>query len=177
MKIKTLNVASKILKYRKHCLQITLPWEPFWNEIFSICTRASKDHSIACEDLNLKTFEALINFVHEARHYFSSDAALQILQEGMNLLEDLRNPLCFFGLQMMVLLLPTDLPRAVYENILPKWIELFSLMAENEAWDCCFLTLFCRARKYLTTFNWTSLLPLLQVKTKALLQFPVTKGK
>ena len=176
MRIKCLHVATKILKYRKHCLTVVIPWEPFWKEIFSICTRASKDHSIASEDLNLKSFESLTNFVHEARHYFAAESGSLILKEGMDLLEDLRNPLCFFGLQMMVLLLPTDLPSTVYDNILPKWIELFSLITDNEAWDCCFLTLFCRARKY-STFNWTSLLPLLQVKNKALLQLPVTKGK
>lgn len=176
MKIKCLNVAVKILKYRKSCLNVIIPWEIFWDEIFTICTRTAKDQSIACEGLNMKLFEALTNFVHEARHYFPSDSYVKILTEGMNLLEDLRNPMCFFGLQMFILLLPTSLPPSAYDEILPRWIALFTKISDNEAWDCCFLTLFCRARKYLTSFDWTTLIPLLQIKTKNLLQFPVTKG-
>jgi hypothetical protein len=192
MKIKSLHLSTHLMKYRKHCLTSVIAWEPYWKELFTICTRSSKDQSIACEGLNMKLFEALSSFLHEARQYFSSPdpsspdpsstltttaAAQEILKEGMNLLQDLRNPLCFFGLQMLVLLLPTALSSSFYDEILPTWVELFALISDNEAWDCCFLTLFCRARKYSSSFNWMTLLPLLQVKTKGLLQFPVTKGR
>lgn len=175
MKIKGLSVVTKILKYRKFGLDVVIPWETFWDEIFSICTRSSKDQSIACEGLNMKFFEALVFFVHEARHYFPPTAAQEILDEGMTLLDDLRNPLSFFGIEMLVLLLPTT-SSLNYDAILPKWVELFSRLTENETWDCCILTLLCRARKYSTSYDWASLLPLLQMKTKELLQLPVTSN-
>ncbi len=176
MKSKGLAVVTRILKYRKFGLDVVIPWEPFWNEIFQICTRSAKDQSIGCEGLNMKLFENIVFFVHEARHYFSPDAAPAILEEGMKLLQDLRNPLSFFGIQMLVLLLPTS-SSLNYDEILPKWVELFSQITENETWDCCLLTLLCRARKYSTSFDWSTLLPILQIKTKELLQLPTSTSK
>lgn len=177
MKIKSLAIVTRILKYRKFSLQVTIPWVPFWDEIISICTRSAKDHSISCEGLNIKLFEGLINFVHEARHYFSEDASIEIYNEGMKLLDDLRNPLSFFGLELLVLMLPTHSTSLNYDEIIPKLIELFSKITDNDTWDCCILTLLCRARKFSKTFNWLSILPLLLVKTKELLQLPVSKGR
>ena len=177
MKIKSLTTLTKILKSYKHSLQISpINWTFFWNEILLICNRSNKDHSISCEGINLKLFESLIYFVHQARHYFPEESSLEIYQEGMKLLSDLRNPLSFYGLEMLVLLLPTSSNQLNYDEILPNWIHFFSLISNNEVWDCCLLTLLCRARKFTKSFNWLSILPLLFVKTKELLQLPVSKG-
>ena len=175
MKIKLLQLLTRILKYRKNCLQLTIEWRPFWDEIVEICTRAAKHNSIGCEHLNSRLFESLTHFIHEARAYFPPSAPSEVVQAAMASLHDLRNPLAFLGLQMMVLCLPTAFSG--YDEYVPRWMEVFAQIDDNEAWDACWLTLLCRARKHTTRFDWTSIKDHLYVKIKELLQFPTCKGR
>lgn len=175
MKIKTLTLLTRILKYRKYGYDVSIPWRPFWMEIVDICTRAAKHKSIGSESLNSKLFENLIHFIHEARCYFSDADADEIVLDAMSKLQDLRHPMAFLGVEQLVLCLPTKFAR--YDEFMPQWVTLLAEISDNEAWDCCWLTLFCRARKYSSSFDWSSLESQLYVKVKELLQFPISKGR
>jgi hypothetical protein len=175
MKIKCLSLLTRILKYRKYGLSIEIEWRPFWSEILDICTRSAKHKSIGCENLNSRLFENLIHFIHEARVYFSATAAEEVVQDAMSHLADLRHPMAFLGVEQLVLCLPTKYDH--YDKLLPRWVDLMAQITDNDAWDCCWLTLLCRARKFTTIFDWAAIQPQLYVKVKELLQFPVSKGR
>jgi hypothetical protein len=55
---------------------------------------------------------------------------------------------------------------------LPSWIKIWTGLELNVFWDCCWLTLLCRARKHTKTFDWQSLFPLLLLKSKELMHLP-----
>jgi hypothetical protein len=102
MKIKLLEILTRILKLKRKVLDIKVSIYPFWNETIAICTRKSKDISISCETMNSKLFENLLFFTHEIRHYISDEEAKSILATGFSDLSDLRTSECVLGLQKLV---------------------------------------------------------------------------
>jgi hypothetical protein len=171
MKIKSLKVMTSIFKYRKNSLTLFFSYDYhfFWDEMLAICTRNAKDLSCGSESLNSKLFQSLIEFLHEARYYTTQDQAEDMVVNAMNLLSDLRSSNNMFGLQMLVLCLPTGYNN--YDAWVPVWLEKLASITHNDGWDACWLTLLCRARKYSTDpFKWTqAALPQLLSKAAELL--------
>ncbi len=65
MKIKLLDIITKILKLKKYKLKLAMiPLPLLWKEMIGICTRAAKDAAIGSESLNSKLFESLLFFLH-----------------------------------------------------------------------------------------------------------------
>jgi hypothetical protein len=171
MKLKSLNVMISMFKYRKNALTLSVVYnfKPFWDEMFSICTRTAKDKSCGSEVLNSKLFQTLCDFLHEARYYTSPEQADELVVNAMDLLSDLRSPNHMFGVHMLVLCLPTE--YANYDAWIGVWLEQIASITHNDGWDACWLTLLCRARKYSTEPDvWAqAALPQLLVKAAELL--------
>jgi hypothetical protein len=171
MKLKCLNVMIAILKYRKNALNLSVVYnyKLFWDEMYAICTRNAKDLSCGSETLNSKLFQTLLDFLHEARLYTGQEQADELVVNAMDLLSDLRSPMNMFGLQMLVLCLPTE--YANYDAWVPIWLEKLASVTHNDGWDACWLTLLCRARKYsLNPAGWAgAALPQLLSKAAELL--------
>jgi hypothetical protein len=148
MKLKSLTVMSTIFKHRKNALNlsVTYDYKPFWDEMYAICTRNAKDLSCGSETLNSKLFQTLLEFLHEARYYTSQEQAEELVVNAMDLLSDLRSSNHMFGVQMLVLCLPTA--YANYDTWVSVWLEKLASISHNDGWDACWLTLLCRARKY-----------------------------
>lgn len=148
MKLKSLTLMTSLFKYRKNALNLTVQYEykPFWDEMYAICTRNAKDLSCGSETLNSKLFQTLLEFLHEARYYTPQQQADELVTHAMHLLADLRSPNNMFAVQMLVLCLPTAYEN--YDQWVTVWLRHLASVTHNDAWDACWLTLLCRARKY-----------------------------
>ena len=172
-KIRLLNTLSRIIKHDIKGFVFT-SWETIWEEALSISKRCNKIEAIGNEKMNVNLLTALITFLHHGRNYLSAGDAMTVLANAMKVLQDLRPVTCFEGIILLVNCLPTAFPQ--YDEYLPQWLLIWTRISGNVYWDCYWLTLFTRARKYTTTFNWQEIGPLLLSKTRELLQLP-TKGK
>ena len=54
---------------------------------------------------------------------------------------------------------------------------MWTSIEHNADWDCCWVTLFARARKYTHTFDWNSIKPLVYSKIKEMLKLPAMMGR
>jgi len=83
------------------------------------------------------------------------------------------------NLLLQILCLPTDYHN--YHTHLPLWVSIWSTLQHNIYWDCCWLTLFARSRKYLFDSNSntvygtvaTHLTPVLFNKLREILKIPL----
>lgn len=173
LKIRLLNTLSRIIKHDVKGFVFT-SWEAIWEEALSIAKRDNRVEMIGNETLNVDLLTALIQFLHHARNYLSAGDAMTVLSNAMKVLQDLRPVTCFEGIILLVNCLPTAFPQ--YDEYLPQWLTIWTRISGNAYWDCYWLTIFLRARKYASTFNWQDLEPLLLTKARELMQLP-KKGK
>ena len=178
------RILSALTKLCKKTLPIipglNIDWQPLWSEILSYVHRENASKAICAPTISNKHFEKLISFTHNSRQYFSAYWEV-ILETAMKSLADVRLPTCVEGLLLLVTCLPTQLPPAVYNAYLPKWAVLWGSVTHNSYWDCCWLTLLTRARKYVdkndkNCFEWQNLTPLLFTKARELLQLPTAES-
>lgn len=171
MKLKSLTVMTEIFKSHKNALNISVSYnyKLFWGEMLAICTRNAKDLSCGSEIVNSKLFQTMLDFLHHARYYTTQVEAEEMVVAAMDLLSDLRSASNMFGLQMLVICLPTSYSN--YDAWVPIWLEKMAAVTHNEGWDACWLTLLCRARKYSANpVQWTqAALPQLLSKAAELL--------
>ena len=169
LKIRLFNTLSRIIKHDVKGFVFT-SWEAIWEEALSITKRDNRIDTTANENLNIDLVTALIQFLHHARNYLSAGDAMTVLASAMKILQDLRPVTCFEGIMLLVNCLPTAFPQ--YDEYLPQWLTMWTRISGNAYWDCYWLTVFTRARKYTSTFNWQALSPLLLTKARELLQLP-----
>lgn len=172
LRTKTFKTFTKLLKDEKIGLSLELHWQPYWDELISICKRTNT--RVASDALNGQLFEAMLGFLHHARRFVPAVEASRIAEQAMDLLQDTRTALCVEGLQLLVVCLPTSFDA--YDAYLPKWVHLLDSICGNRSWDACWLTLLCRARKHSKSFDWASLVPLLERKLRDLLRLPCSSA-
>lgn len=63
-----------------------------------------------------------------------------------------------------------------YDKYMNKWLTIWMSIEKNHFWDVCWLTLFCRARKYCKVFDFKQLNNMLVSKLKDFLQICPVKG-
>jgi hypothetical protein len=102
-----------------------LNWRLFWSKILNIVKRETRDQAIASQSVLSKHLEALVTFTHDARHYFI-DAADDILAEAMEILKDTRLPSCLEGVLLLTTCLPTECLPTLYDNVLRKWVAIWT---------------------------------------------------
>lgn len=172
--IKVLSLLSGFFKFRVHGFVLT-QWRALWDSAVRIITRQNKSGLIANEHTNASLLVSIVNFLHAARHCIPAADIPGILAEAMAKLSDVRVVTCVEGLVMLVNCLPTNFDR--YDEYLPQWVQIWSQLANNQFWDCYWLTLFCRARKHSVTFDWLGFAPVLSAKTRELLCLPNLSGR
>lgn len=200
MKTRILGILTKLCKKSLPKINdLNLDWQFFWSEIITIVQRESGQHAVSSHSVSAKHLEKLISFTHSVRQYFSSSAEV-IISIAMKELEDVRIPTCVKGVLLLITCLPTACPSSLYDAHLQKWVTLWgryskvsifspfeshrpiiltysksNSITHNSYWDCCWLTLLTRARKYSNPhgpFPWSALTPLLLTKAKELMQLP-----
>lgn len=148
-------------------------WRVVWEDIMDILSRIGR-HEPLTSELNLSDYLGLlVGFLHSSRGYIKTDivgSPTCIVEMAMTQLQDTRLQTCIEGVLLLVNCLPTDF--AHYDRYLPLWIEIWATVESNVFWDCCWLTLLCRARKHTVSFDWKFLYSLLLCKTRQLLQVP-----
>jgi hypothetical protein len=168
------NMMHSFLKKKPKNLSFSFDWKLFWHEIRAISLRLNRSESVSNPHVTTDFLTVLVEFLHCARYMLPDNVGLEIAHEATELLSDVRNPACYEGLLLLVLCLPTAFQH--YDEYLPKWIHIWSNVSHNPVWDCCWLTIFTRARKHARTFDWLSLSPLLLSKGKELI-VPVSKQR
>ena len=152
MKIKLLIVMKGLCKKTHEKMDITIEWKYFWDEIISICEREGRETSVASDYLLVDHLSKLVDFLHNSRHYISVNYTNSefgdIIDCAMKYLNDLRLSKCVVGVLLLITCLPTKYPSQLYAKLLPKWIKIWTSISGNAQWDCCWLTLLTRARKY-----------------------------
>jgi hypothetical protein len=184
MKGRILNTIKIVLKKKWSRLSnISLDWKLFWSEAMIYITRESRSDIIAGETILLDYVKGLISFLHEMRHYFDASVVVTaahpqddltgtVIDCAMHKLSDLNSPLCIEGVLLLLSCLPTNFSN--YDAYIPKWIEIWTSIDHNSAWDCCWLMILSRAIKHSKTYDWSSLFSFLLVKTRELLHLPST---
>eukprot|EP01035_Chromulina_nebulosa_P030239 gene30239-40176_t len=167
MKTSILRILAKLCKKSLPKISdLILDWQFFWSEIITIVQRESGQHAVSSNSVSVKHLEKLISFTHSIRQYFSASAE-QIISIAMKELEDVRIPTCVKGILLLTTCLPTACSSSLYDAHLQKWVTLWGSITHNSYWDCCWLTLLARARKYSDPrgpFPWSALTPLLLTK-------------
>eukprot|EP01038_Epipyxis_sp_PR26KG_P007614 gene7614-10367_t len=153
---------------------VTFSWKTFWDDCIDITRRTDRHLATISDHILLEYFGKLAEFLHHCRMYIDSNAADQIVSIAMKSLSDIRTPTCLEGILLLLNCLPTK--YSGYDQWLPIWIETWSKISNNASWDCCWLTLFTRARKHSSSFDWSSISPSLYAKLNELLQLPVDGG-
>lgn len=151
-------------------------WRELWEEAFGIVTRARKHQVIASEAVLSGHVTTIIDLLHSARRFINSQAVMdEMVAMAMALLQDTRTPACLQGLVLLVTCLPTHYAR--YDEMLPQWVAIWNSIEHNAAWDASWLTLFARARKHTSSFDWRALTAKFMLKTRQLLKLPVVRGR
>lgn len=149
--------------------EFVFDWKVIWTEVRAIMTRSNKLECICNPNLTADFMSAATGFLHCARYLIDQQSAAEIVKEAMSLLVDVRSSVCYEGLLMLINCLPTNFE--FYDEYLPQWVVIWSKLQYHQHWDCCWLTLFTRARKYATSFDWGSLSPFLISKARELIVY------
>ena len=104
-----------------------------------------------------------VDFIHRARHFFFQGrrgdcSSGEIFNSAKRDLRLFHSCVCFRAQSMMTLFMPTSSSSEFYEAALPIWSRTWSGVDYSREWDCNWLTLFCRARKYVSEgYDWSSI--------------------
>lgn len=152
---------------------LVLDYRPFWTEAIGIVRREKRFEAVASEGLLTDLLGKLVSFLHTARAYIPWHTEnYDLIELSATMMRDLRRPVSVEGLLILVNCLDTNFDR--YDECLPSWFELWTKLDHNVHWDCCWLTIFARARKHTKTFDWSTTTNFLYSKARLLLQLPTS---
>ena len=172
-KTKILERACALLaKEPKASDYVFVEWKQLWNEALNMILKdASIQGGSTSNSASLSALVAhIIKFTHKARGNIPKQDWESIVEMSMAKFSDLDHIDSCEGVLLLLTCLPTTYDR--YDEMLPKWVEIWSSINHNSDWDSCWLTLLCRARKYTKTFDWLAISPLLQMKARELMCLP-----
>jgi hypothetical protein len=112
--------------------------------------------------------------LHCVRAQISDSDADDIVAEATAKFADVRASRCAEGAAMLVTCLPTNYKK--YDDLIAVVMRVWPQLDHNPDWDCCWLTILCRARKVMTAFDWNKILPLLYIKAREHFSLPAVKG-
>jgi hypothetical protein len=175
MRTKLLQLLSLMLKGQWSPLTgFSLDWKPYWDAYLTWILRKDRHTVESNEQAVVDHLQALMLFILDARPYFdafSVHAGLEgevsgepnhygsLVNCALQQLRDVRSIKIFEGVTLLFACLPTRYPH--FDELLPRFLTSFFALDHNSEWMFCWLTLFCRARKHSTNFNWQRLLPIL----------------
>lgn len=181
-RIKALNVLIVMLNKKWEKLDLSLDWRPFWDEMMSIIMRENRHELVGSDSVMVQHISKLASFISKARPYYditangdSADGKGVIYQQAEASLRDLRVPSCIEGPLLLMTCLPTKWDH--YDAVLSHWMDLWSSINQNTVWDLCWSTIFSRAVKHTTTFNWKPYVPFFLQKIKELLSLPSAENR
>jgi hypothetical protein len=166
-KNRIIQLMTDLCENRKLFNTFKYDWKRYWDDTITVATRSRKTESIASAEIVVTFLSKISQFLTKARYFLSDDEADNVIKLAMEKLGDLRQMGCTEGLLLLLTCLPSSYSK--YQEILPKWIEIWTSIEQNAAWDACWLTVISRARKYTPNYPWSSLTGLLLMKTRELL--------
>ncbi len=151
---------------------MTLPWKALWSEAVNLTLREENKSSTLADGMISNVHASIVRLLHDCRPYIDEKEGDHIVEMAMEKLEDSSQPSCVEGLLLLVVCLPTSYKG--YDNMLPKWLQIWDRLRHNSTWDLCWLCLFTRARKHANPSAgvWDDVATLLQIKTRVLLSLP-----
>eukprot|EP01033_Poteriospumella_lacustris_P008883 gene8883-6391_t len=181
-RIKALNVLIVMLNKKWEKLDLSLDWRPFWDEMMSIVMRENRHELVGSDSVMVQHINKLASFISKARPYYditangeSTDGKGEIYLRAEASLRDLRVPSCIEGPLLLMTCLPTKWDH--YDAVLTHWMDLWSSINQNTVWDLCWSTIFSRAVKHTTTFNWKPYVPFFLQKIKEILPLPSAENR
>lgn len=181
-RVKALNALIIMLNKKWEKLDIKIDWKPFWQELLAIINREFRYELSGSESILVQHVNKLAAFIAKARPYYDlTDSGKctstfgDVVEFAASKLSDLRSSDCIEGPLALMSCLPTN--WAHYDEVLPSWLDLWSSINHNNAWDQCWVVIISRAVKYSKTFDWKPYVPFLLSKIKDLLQLPSAEGR
>jgi len=112
--------------------------------------------------------------MHVVRNNSKTDDSHDIVASAMSMFSDLRSSVCVEGALLLLTCLPTIFID--YDKYLPTWLTIWTSIEHNYCWDVCWLSLFTRARKFSTQFDWSQIIGMLAVKARQFFGMNGNKG-
>lgn len=172
-----------------------LHWKPFLRMLLRTAPYLDESsHSNLVKDSNSRTntiIKRTVQLIRDARHFFeqgvrpeghekpdlvdhTSKAIWEMVEADV--LHGSASNACFRGTIMLYLFFPARSSEDFYLSILPKWWDAWTNIDRCPEYDFLWLSLFCRARKMTTKYDWTSIRKRLLTLSQYWLRLPIGGG-